>query len=463
MNNRLLTVTLAAGLGTRMKSARPKVMHEIGGRSMLAHVLALAGELGSLRNAVVVGPELAGNSRSILPAGVEAETYIQHERLGTAHALLSARSALESHQGHVIVLFGDTPLLRRDSLEQVKQSLDGGAHVVVLGFEAKNPAGYGRLITDAAGGVRAIREDKDASDEERRITLCNSGVFGFRSEHLLSLLDSIGNENRKQEYYLTDAVELAVARGLATRYVSCSEEEVMGVNSRNDLAVAERIYQQRRRAEIMAGGVTLLDPDSVYFCYDTRIGQDVLIEPHVFFGPGVTIGDDVHIKAFCHIEAATIGRSASVGPYARLRPGAEIGDKAKLGNFIEIKKSRVEEGAKVPHLSYIGDARIGKGANIGAGTITCNYDGFNKHFTDIGEGAFIGSNSSLVAPLKIGDGAMIGSGSVVTRNVDADALAVARARQEQKDGWAGRFREMNLRMKEKKRAEAEAAGDGKTS
>jgi bifunctional UDP-N-acetylglucosamine pyrophosphorylase/glucosamine-1-phosphate N-acetyltransferase len=460
MSNSLLTVTLAAGLGTRMKSARPKVMHEIGGRSMLAHVLALAGELGSARNAVVVGPELEGDGRSILPPGVEAETYVQRERLGTAHALLAARAALEDHDGYVIVLYGDTPLLRKASLERVTTALDDGAHVVVLGFEAKNPAGYGRLITDAAGGVSAIREDKEASEAERRIVLCNSGVFGFRTQHLLALLDAIGNKNRKNEYYLTDTVELAVARGLPTRYVTCPEEEVMGVNSRNDLAVAERIYQQRRRAEIMAAGVTLLDPDSVYFSYDTVIGQDVLIEPHVFFGPGVTVGDDVHIKAFCHIEAASIGRSASVGPYARLRPGAEIGDRAKLGNLIEIKKSRVEEGAKVPHLSYIGDARIGKGANIGAGTITCNYDGFSKHFTDIGEGAFIGSNSSLVAPLKIGDGAMVGSGSVVTRNVDADSLAVARARQEQKDGWAGRFREMNLRMKEKKRAEAEAAKAG---
>ena len=456
MQNSLLTITLAAGLGARMKSDRPKVMHEIGGRSMLAHVLALSISIGSEKNVVVLGPELEGREKEVAPEGFSITPYIQHERLGTAHALLAARPSLEKHEGEehegiIMVLYGDTPLLTPDALLKLKQTLLDGAHVAVLGFEAQKPTGYGRLLTNEDGAVVAIREEKEASEAEKRITLCNSGVFGFRSEGLLEMLDAIGNDNAKGEYYLTDIVELAVEKGLKTAFVTCDEDEVLGVNSRAQLAMAEKIYQKRRRREIMDGGATLLDPDSVYFAYDTKIGRDVLIEPHVFFGPGVSVADNVHIKAFCHLEQASIGEAAAIGPYARLRPLAQIGKKAKVGNFVEIKKSVVEEGAKVSHLTYIGDARIGANANIGAGTITCNYDGFRKHFTDIGEGAFIGSNSALVAPVKIGDGAFVGSGSVVTRNVAANALEVSRAKPRQIDDWANKFRAMNERLKARKK------------
>jgi bifunctional UDP-N-acetylglucosamine pyrophosphorylase/glucosamine-1-phosphate N-acetyltransferase len=449
MEKKLLTVTLAAGLGTRMKSNLPKVLHSIGGRSMLGHVLDLSVSLGSADNVVVLGPELESTAESIVPSGHSVDIAIQHDRLGTAHALLAARRSLENHDGIVLVLYGDTPLLTKETVEKVLATLQDGAHVSVLGFVADDPTGYGRLITTEDGQVSAIREEKDATPEEKTITLCNSGVFGFRSERLLELLDAIGNENAKGEYYLTDTVELAVERGLPTAFAICDEEEVLGVNSRSQLAAAEGIYQRRRRQEAMAGGVTLLDPDSVYISYDTKFGTDVLVEPNVFFGPGVTIDDDVHIKAFCHLEGAHVATKAAIGPYARLRPAAQIGEKAKVGNFVEIKKAVVEYGAKVSHLTYIGDARIGREANIGAGTITCNYDGFRKHFTDIGEGAFIGSNSALVAPVKIGDGAFVGSGSVVTRNVDPNALAVSRARQTQKDDWANKFRSMNARLKER--------------
>jgi bifunctional UDP-N-acetylglucosamine pyrophosphorylase/glucosamine-1-phosphate N-acetyltransferase len=451
MNKSLICVTLAAGLGTRMKSDMPKVLHKIGGRSMLTHVLALANDLGSSLNAVVLGPEVEGSVAEIIPEGVKAKAFFQRERLGTAHAVLAAREAIEGHEGHVIILYGDTPLLRLESLEKMIGRLDEGADIVVLGFEAADPTGYGRLLRGKDGSLEAIREEKDASESERAVTLCNSGVFAFNGKHLLSLLERIGNDNKNGEYYLTDTVELAGGDGLRVEIVTCREDEVLGVNSRSQLAHAEAIYQQRLRERAMDEGATLLDPSSVYFSFDTQIGRDVIIEPHVFFGPGVSIADNVHIKAFCHIEQASIGAGAAIGPYARLRPAADIGEKAKVGNFVEIKKSKVEEGAKVSHLTYIGDARIGRGANIGAGTITCNYDGFNKHFTDIGEGAFIGSNSALVAPVKIGDGAFVGSGSVVTRNVDPDALVVSRARQVQRDDWANKFRAMNERKTGKRR------------
>ncbi len=453
MGNSLMTVTLAAGLGTRMRSALPKVLHPIGGRSMLAHVLALASKLGSDKNVVVLGPELEGRAADVLPQDVPATVFYQRERKGTAHALLSARDSFANHEGQVLVLYGDTPLLTLETLQKMRSRMAEGADLVVLGFHAANPTGYGRLVVGSDGALEAIREEKDASPEERAIDLCNSGVFGFRGEILSGLLARINNNNANGEYYLTDTVELARADGLDVAVVTCDETEVLGVNSREQLARAEKIYQERRRKEVMAGGATLLDPESVYLSYDTVIGRDVLIEPNVFLGPGVTIADNVHIKAFCHLEQTEIGRGAAIGPYARLRPAAVIGENAKVGNFVEIKKSTVEEGAKVSHLTYIGDARIGKNANIGAGTITCNYDGFNKHFTDIGEGAFIGSNSALVAPVKIGDGAIVGSGSVITRNVSADSLAVSRARQTQKDDWANRFRILNARIKAKKERE----------
>ena len=450
MQKPLLTITLAAGLGTRMHSKSPKVTHPVGGRSMLAHVLSLAKELGAVENIVVLGPELENQTKNIIPEDIIARTFIQKERLGTAHAVLAAKEGFGNHEGQIIVLYGDTPLLTAETLGKLRTRMDEGADVVVLGFEAVDPTGYGRLVQNADGSLAAIREHKDASEDEKAIRLCNSGVFGFNAGKLQGLLQRIDNNNANGEYYLTDTVELAKGDGLKVEIVTCDELEVLGVNSREQLSFAEDIYQRRRRREVMEGGATLLDPSSIYFSYDTRIGQDVLIEPNVFFGPGVTIGDDVHIKAFCHLEQTTIAKGAAIGPYARLRPEARIGENAKVGNFVEIKKSSVEEGAKVSHLTYIGDARIGKNANIGAGTITCNYDGFKKHFTDIGEGAFIGSNSALVAPVKIGDGAFVGSGSVVTRNVDENSLAVARAKQRQIDEWATKFRRINAGIKSKK-------------
>jgi bifunctional UDP-N-acetylglucosamine pyrophosphorylase/glucosamine-1-phosphate N-acetyltransferase len=451
MSKSLICVTLAAGLGTRMNSAAPKVLHEIGGRSMLAHVLALADSLGSSLNAVVLGPEVEDRAGEIIPEGMKARHFIQRERLGTAHAVLAAREAFEGHDGHVVILYGDTPLLRRESLQKMTGRLEEGADIVVLGFEARDPAGYGRLLLGDDGSLAAIREEKEASEEEKAVTLCNSGVFAFNGRHLLSLLERVGNDNKKGEYYLTDVVELANGDGLRAEIVTCEEDEVLGVNSRLQLAAAEAIYQGRLRQRAMDAGVTMIDPSSVHLSFDTAFGRDVLVEPNVFFGPGVSIADNVHVRAFSHLEQCSVGAGASIGPYARLRPAAEIGEKAKVGNFVEIKKSKVEEGAKVSHLTYIGDARIGRGANIGAGTITCNYDGFNKHFTDIGEGAFIGSNSALVAPVKIGDGAFVGSGSVITRNVAPDSLAVSRARQAQKDDWANRFREMQKRSRARRK------------
>ena len=449
MEKPLLTITLAAGLGTRMRSKTPKVLHSIAGRTMLAHVLALANDIGSSRNAVVLGPELEGKTDGVIPPDISAEIFIQQDRKGTAHAVLAAASALADHKGPVIVLYGDTPLLTVETLQKLQVRMNEGADLVVLGFEAADPTGYGRLIKSDDGGLLAIREQKDATAREQEISLCNSGVFGFNGDKLPGLLARINNDNTNGEYYLTDTVEIANSDGLQVSIVTCDELEVLGVNSREQLSLAEAIYQRRKRREIMEGGATLLDPDSVYFSYDTQVGQDVLIEPNVFFGPGVTIADDTHIKAFSHLEQTTIGQEAAIGPFARLRPAAVIKDGAKVGNFVEIKKSIVEEGAKVSHLTYIGDARIGRNANIGAGTITCNYDGFRKHFTDIGEGAFIGSNSALVAPVKIGDGAFVGSGSVVTRNVASDSLAVSRAKQIQKDDWANKFRIMNARIKAK--------------
>ena len=451
MEKSLLTITLAAGLGTRMQSDMPKVLHPVGGRSMLAHVLSLGSALGSKQNIVVLGPELEGKEQDVLPSGIPATTFIQHERKGTAHAVIAASDGFKDHDGHVIVLYGDTPLLTVETLQKLRTRMDEGADLVVLGFEADDPTGYGRLLKQGDGSFAAIREHKDCTDEEKAITLCNSGVFGFKGKCLQGLLQRIDNQNANGEYYLTDTVELAKADGREVAIVTCDELEVLGVNSREQLAYAEEIYQNRRRREIMAGGATLLDPKTTYFSWDTKIGRDVLIEPNVFFGPGVTVADNVHIKAFCHVEETQIGNLVAIGPFARLRPATIIKDGAKVGNFVEIKKTVVEEGAKVSHLTYLGDAKIGKNANIGAGTITCNYDGFNKHITDIGEGAFIGSNSALVAPLKIGIGAFIGSGSVVTRNVSDNSLVVSRAKQVEKEDWANKFRTLQARIKEKKK------------
>ena len=431
-----LSIILAAGLGTRMKSALPKVMHAVAGRPLAAHAAAGAMAAGSSRLAFVIGPEMDTARGALAKLASEAAFFVQTDRLGTANAVLAAQPAIEGFDGNVVILYGDTPLLLPETLRRLLAALDNGAGVAVLGFEAADPTGYGRLLRDETGALVAIREEREANEAEKWLNLCNSGVMAFRSGVLLPLLSRIGNTNAKGEYYLTDAVEIARSDGLAVGVVTCPEDEVMGVNDRVQLARAEGLMQKRLREAAMRNGATLLAPDTVTFSYDTRLGQDVIVEPNVFFGSKVTVGNAVEIKANCYIEQAEIADGAVIGPFARLRPGAEIGAKAKIGNFVEIKKAVIGAGAKVNHLAYVGDARVGAGANLGAGTIICNYDGFEKHFTEIGEGAFIGSNSALVAPVNIGEGAYVGSGSVITRDVAPHALAVERSEQKQIPDWA---------------------------
>jgi bifunctional UDP-N-acetylglucosamine pyrophosphorylase / glucosamine-1-phosphate N-acetyltransferase len=445
----LLVVVLAAGQGTRMKSALPKVLHKIAGRSMLGHVLAVAQQLDADAISVVVGPDMEAVRAEALARAPRARVWVQAQQRGTADALLAAREALASHSGDVLVLYADTPLLSAATLQKLLTRLDAGAGIAVLGFEAADPAGYGRVLIDEGGWLRAIREDRDASEEERRVRLCNSGVMAFRLDDLLGVLGRIGNANAKGEYYLTDAIEIARASGIRASVVACAEDEVLGVNARDQLAAAEAIFQKRARLAAMREGATLIAPETVWLAYDTKIGRDVVIEPNVFFGPGVTIEDGAEILANCHIERAHIGRGARVGPFARLRPGAALGAAARVGNFVEVKNTTLGAGAKANHLSYLGDGSVGAGANIGAGTIFCNYDGFGKHRTEVGEGAFIGSNTSLVAPVKIGAGAYIGSGSVITKNVSADALALGRSTQDERPGWAAKFRAMMTKRKAK--------------
>jgi bifunctional UDP-N-acetylglucosamine pyrophosphorylase/glucosamine-1-phosphate N-acetyltransferase len=437
---RCLTIVLAAGEGVRMRSARPKVLHELVGRSMLAHVLSTVRESAIGDIAVVVGPNGDRVAAEALKAAPEAKIAVQRERRGTADAVLAARDQIERGYADILVVYADIPLIEASTLAAMRTELASGADVVALGFEAADPVGYGRLIERNARLI-AIREHKDASPEERASRLCNAGPIAFSGAEALSLLTAVKPDNAQSEYYLTDIVEIANARGLTARALVAKEKEVMGVNDRAQLAAAEAALQDRLRRRAMAGGATLTAPETVFLSFDARIGRDVLIEPHVVIGPGCNIEDGAIIRAFSHLEGARVAGGAIVGPYARLRPGADIAAKARIGNFVEIKQSTIEEGAKVNHLTYIGDARIGANANIGAGTITCNYDGFAKHRTDIGAGAFIGSNSALVAPVTIGDGAYIGSGSVITKSVDADALAVARGRQEDKAGWAKAFRD----------------------
>lgn len=441
-------VILAAGKGIRMRSNRPKVLHEIAGLSMLAHVIAAAKAAAIGNVAVVVGPGMDQVETHATALEPDASVFVQKDQLGTADAVGAANELLSRAAGPVLVLYGDTPLVLPETVSAVTAALKAGADMVVVGFEPENPFGYGRLLQDEQGRLTAIREEKDASPAERAIRLCNSGIMGFASGALLQeLLGGIGNDNANGEYYLTDAVALAVGQRLKAELVIAPEDTVLGVNSRIELAAAEAAMQQRLRAEAMAGGATLIAPETVFFSADTKIGADVLIEPNVWFGPGVSVADQVHIKAFCHIEKARIGKGAIIGPFARLRPGAELAEHAHIGNFVEIKQAEIGEGAKVNHLTYIGDASVGAGANIGAGTITCNYDGFDKHRTEIGEGAFIGSNTALVAPVKIGDGAYIGSGSVISKDVTPGALAVSRAPQQERANWATRFRARRARAK----------------
>jgi bifunctional UDP-N-acetylglucosamine pyrophosphorylase/glucosamine-1-phosphate N-acetyltransferase len=445
----LLVVVLAAGQGTRMKSALPKVLHKIAGRSMLGHVLAVARELEPQSVAVVVGPHMDDVRTEAERQFPGAHVFVQADRKGTADAVLAAREAIARHKGDVVVLYADTPLLPSETPAKLLARLDEGAGIAVLGFDAADPTGYGRLLTDGDGWLNAIREDKDASAEERRVRLCNSGVMAFRVDDLLGLLSRIGNKNAKGEFYLTDAVEIARASGARAAVVTGSEDDVLGVNSREQLAVAESIFQKRVRLAVMREGATLIAPETVWLSYDTKIGRDVIIEPNVFFGPGVTVEDGAEIKANCHVERARIGKNSRIGPFARLRPGAVLGTDVHIGNFVEVKNVTLGVGAKANHLSYLGDGTVGAGANIGAGTIFCNYDGFAKHRTEVGEGAFVGSNTSLVAPVKVGDGAYIGSGSVITKNVAAGALALERSAQEERPGWAAKFRLMMSKRKAK--------------
>ena len=434
-----LAVVLAAGEGTRMRSARPKVLHEIAGRSMLAHVLDAVTKAGASAVAVVVGPDRADVEAEARRAAPTSEVFVQTQRLGTAHAVLAARAAMARGYDDILVVYADIPLLHSQTLSQLREGLADGRTIVALGFEPADPAGYGRLV-ERGGALVAIREQKDASAAERAIRRCNGGPMAISGAQALRLLDEVRAQNAQKEFYLTDLVSIASDAGLVAGTHMAGESEVMGVNDRVQLAAAEAVAQARLREKAMREGATLIAPETVFLSHDTKLGRDVLIEPHVVIGRGVTISDGATIHAFSHLEGAAVASGASIGPYARLRPGADIGVGAKVGNFVEIKKATIEAGAKVNHLSYIGDATIGANANIGAGTITCNYDGFSKFQTNIGAGAFIGSNSALVAPVKIGAGAYVGSGSVVTKDVEPDALAVARGRQMNIPGWAKAFR-----------------------
>jgi len=446
----LAVVILAAGQGTRMKSSLHKVLHPIAGRPMLLHLLASVGELGPERQVVVVGAGREQVEKAVAGKGVDIA--VQAEQLGTGHAVAQAEQALDGFAGDILILYGDVPLVGAETMRAMIARLHGAdaPACVVLGFRPAEAGAYGRIIAEPDGRIDRMVEYKDADAEERAVTLCNSGLMAVRSVDLFALLRRVGNENAAGEYYLPDIVMLAELDGRFSAVIETGEDEVAGVNSRVELAGVEARWQAARRIEAMRAGTTLIAPETVFFSHDTLLGRDVTVEPHVVFGPGVTVGEGAVIHAFSHLEGATVASGATIGPYARLRPGAVIGTKAKVGNFVEIKAATLGTGAKVNHLSYVGDASVGADANIGAGTITCNYDGFFKYRTEIGAGAFIGSNSALVAPVKVGDGAIVGAGSVLTRDVGSESLALVRPPQTEKAGWARIFREkMAARKKEK--------------
>jgi bifunctional UDP-N-acetylglucosamine pyrophosphorylase/glucosamine-1-phosphate N-acetyltransferase len=451
-------IILAAGQGTRMQSDRPKVLHEIGNAPLLHHAMRTGLALEPDRVVVVTGHgsgEVARAARAVLPTAYITE---QTERLGTAHAVAQALPALSHAGGLTIVLYGDTPLIRRETLQQM---VAAAAHhgVVVLGFEATDPGRYGRLVTNDEGTVARIVEWKDASPQERAIRLCNSGVICCATAELHRLVVKVDNDNAAGEYYLTDIVGIARDRGMTCGLVTCPEAETLGVNSRADLAAAEAAFQCGARAAALARSVTLAAPSKVHFSWDTRLSRDVTVEQNVVFGPGVTAESGATIRAFSHLEGCHVARGAVVGPYARLRPGTDIARDARIGNFVEVKSADIGEGAKVNHLSYVGDASVGARANIGAGTITCNYDGVFKHRTEIGPDAFIGSNTMLVAPVRVGAEAMTGSGSVITSDVEAGALGIGRARQVVKPGLGRRIMAM-LRQAKARRPAGEATSAG---
>ncbi len=450
MERSCLAVILAAGDSTRMKSSLSKVLHPVAGLPMISHVVRAIDAAGVRNAALVVGRDADKVTATAAAEGVPVEAFFQEKRLGTGHAVLTARKAIAAGYDDVIVVYGDVPLITPEPLLEARRALAAGNDVVVIGFHTDAPTGYGRLLTED-GQLVAIREEKDATEAERAVKWCNSGIMAIDGRKALDLLERIGNSNAKGEYYLTDLVEIARARGGRTVMVAASEEEMTGCNTRAELAVLESLWQTRKRREIMLSGVTMIAPETVFLSHDTVIGQDALIEPNVVFGPGVTVESGAVIHAFSHLEGAHVEADATVGPFARLRPGAHLAEGSKVGNFCEVKKAEIGKGAKVNHLTYIGDAFIGADANIGAGTITCNYDGVNKHVTRIGERAFIGSNTSLVAPVSVGDDALVASGSVITADVPAEALALGRARQEMKPGRAVAIRERNLAVKAAKK------------
>ncbi|WP_417319425.1 bifunctional UDP-N-acetylglucosamine diphosphorylase/glucosamine-1-phosphate N-acetyltransferase GlmU [Erythrobacter aureus] len=447
-NRDFAAIILAAGKGTRMKSDLHKVLHPIAGHPMLLHLLDSFAELDLKRTVVVVGDKREQLDAALADRGVT--TALQEPQLGTAHAALQARAALEGFSGHILVCFGDCPMVRADTVRRLIAALDEGAKVAVLGFRPADPLAYGRIIADSDGTVAKMVEYKDANDEERACDLCNSGLIVAHSDDMWPLLDAVGNDNAQGEYYLPDVATGAIARGDTVKVIETDADEVAGINSRAELAAAEAQWQALKREEAMAGGASLKAPETVFFSWDTELGRDVTIEPNVVFGPGVTVANGATIRAFSHLEGARVGEGCSVGPYARLRPGAVMEKDSKVGNFVEMKKATLGEGAKANHLTYLGDAEVGAGANIGAGTITCNYDGYFKYKTVIGERAFIGSNSALIAPVRIGADAIVAAGSAVSRDVGDGDLRVVRGDQVVKPGWADRFHDA---MKKKKAAE----------
>ncbi len=434
-------IILAAGKGTRMKSSMTKVLHEVGARPMLDWSLALAEACGCGHRVLVVGTHSEELSQAATARLSRERVAIQDPPQGTGHAVSCSKQAMVGFDGNVVVLYADTPLLPSDVIEQAFAALDDGADISVVGFRSSEPGGYGRLVSGADGTLERIVEANDASEDELKIDFCNSGILAAHSSTLFRLLEKVTNENAKGEYYLTDLVGLARDEGLTARAVTAPEDRVQGVNSRVQLAEAEKVFQKYRRLELMEAGVTMRDPDTVFFSWDTEVEPDVVIEPFVMFGPGVKVASHATIRSHSSLEGCTVERGAQIGPFARLRPGAEIGEDVRIGNFVEVKNTRMGAGAKANHLAYLGDGDVGANANIGAGTIFCNYDGYFKHRTTIGEGAFIGSNSSLVAPVEIGKGAYVGSGSTVTKPVEDGALGVARGRQTNIGGWAERFHE----------------------
>ncbi|MEN8895100.1 MAG: bifunctional UDP-N-acetylglucosamine diphosphorylase/glucosamine-1-phosphate N-acetyltransferase GlmU [Yoonia sp.] len=438
-------IILGAGMGTRMNSELPKVLHPIGGAPMIVHAMRAGAGLSPEKTVIVAGHGAEAVSKAVLAYDPDAQTVLQSEQLGTAHAVAQARDALDGFDGDAVVLYGDTPFIKPETLEAMATAR-AKHDIIVLGFEAADPGRYGRLITDGDALDRIV-EFKDASDEERAVTLCNSGVIMANAKTLFELIDAVGNDNASGEFYLTDIIGIGRDKGLSATVVACDEAETLGVNSRAELIAAEADFQARARTEAIDDGVTLLAPDTVFFAYDTVLGRDAVIEQNVVFGPNVTIESGATIRAFSHLEGCHVAQGAIVGPYARLRPGTELQEKTKVGNFVEIKNTVIAEGAKVNHLTYVGDADVGARANIGAGTVTCNYDGVFKHHTSIGADAFIGSGTMLVAPVKVGQEAMTGSGSVITKDVPAGDLGVGRARQENKTGFAVKMFEKLKKMK----------------